>query len=49
MNSTLDVNEIVVYDFSNLNDQENSTDNCFGCDSCDYGECDSCDSCDSGW
>lgn len=26
--------EIVVYDFSSLNLQENSIDNCFGCDSC---------------
>lgn len=25
---------IVVYDFSNLNLQENSKGNCFGCDSC---------------
>lgn len=46
-----DKEELIIYDFSNLNMQENSTGNCFGCDSCDSdsGECDSCDSCDSGW
>lgn len=38
-----------VYDFSNLDLHENSTDNCFGCDSGDSGGCDSCDSCDSDW
>ena len=36
--------EMIVYDFSNLNLQENSTDNCFGCDSCN------CDCvCDGRW
>ena len=44
----------VVYDFSNLDCQENGKNNCFcdscncdcncDCDSCDY--CDNCDSCD---
>lgn len=43
------LNELVIFDFSNINLQENSRGNCFGCDSCDSGECDSCDSCDSGW
>lgn len=38
-------NEMMVFDFSNLNLQENSKGNCFGCDSCDC-NCDSCDSCD---
>ncbi len=45
MNSISNLNEIVVYDFSNLNIQENSMDNCFGCDSCDS-SCDHSDSCD---
>lgn len=30
----LEDREIVVYDFSSLDLQENSVDNCFGCDSC---------------
>ena len=41
----LDFSKMLVYDFSNLNLQEGSKENCF-CDSCDN-ECDSCDtSCD---
>jgi len=44
--------EIQVYDFSNLNLQEEGNDNCYGCDSgsdngCD--SCDNCDNCDRGW
>ena len=37
--------EMEAYDFSNLNFQENSPDNCFTCDKCDspYNRCD-CDS-----
>lgn len=46
MNTILNLEESVVYDFSDLNYQESSTGNCFGCDSCDSGDCDSCDSCD---
>jgi hypothetical protein len=38
--------EMQVYDFSNLNLQEEGNDNCFSCDGCDSGDCDSCDSCD---
>lgn len=49
MKTKPDAEEMIIYDFSDLNLQGNSTDNCFGCDSCDSGECDSCDSCDSGW
>ena len=43
----IDLKEIVTYDFSNVNLQENSKNNCFGCDSCDR-DCDMCDSCDHG-
>lgn len=50
MNATTDLEKLfVVYDFSNLNLQENSKGNCFGsCDcNCDGGTCDcNCD-CDS--
>jgi len=45
MNAKMNLEDLVIYDFSNLNFQENSTGNCFGCDSCDC-NCDSCDSCD---
>lgn len=45
----IDLTKITTYDFSNLNLQENSTNNCFGCDSSDGDSCDMCDSCDSGW
>jgi hypothetical protein len=34
--------EMQVYDFSNLNLQEEGNDNCFSCDSCDHTGCD-CD------
>ena len=48
MNNSSDFEKLfVVYDFSNLNLQENSKGNCFGCDSCN---CDSSGSdCDSDW
>ena len=48
MNNNSNPTEIVVYDFSNLNNQENSIDNCYSCDcNCDGGTCDcNCD-CDS--
>ncbi len=38
----VDFEEMQVYDFSNLNLQEESNDNCFSCDSCDSSDCD-CD------
>lgn len=41
MKSFSDFDEIVVYDFSNLNLQENSANNCFGF--LDDDDCDSCD------
>lgn len=48
MKTTTELKEIVIYDFSNLNLQGSSTDNCYGCDcNCDGGTCDcNCD-CDS--
>lgn len=59
MNTIMDIEKLVIYDFSNLNYQENSKGNCFGCDSCDSCDscdcdsesysCDMCDSCDHGW
>lgn len=45
MNAKMNLEDLVIYDFSNLNYQENSTGNCFGCDSCDS-SCDQSDSCD---
>ena len=50
----IDLKEIITYDFSNLNLQEDSISNCYYCDSCDIDEgngdsCDMCDSCDHGW
>ena len=49
----IDINNILVFDFSNLYQQENSIVNCFGCDSCNcdnsYNDHDDCDSCDSDW
>ncbi len=49
--------EIVVYDFSNLNYQENSITNCYGCDNCNTcdhnpdgsgcNDCNNCDTCDN--
>ena len=51
----IDLNNMLVFDFSNLYLQENSKGNCFGCDSCNcdcdnsYNEQDGCDSCDSDW
>lgn len=44
----IDLNGMLVFDFSNLNLQENSTGNCFGCDSGESNKCDSCDYCDRG-
>lgn len=38
--------EMQVYDFSNLNLQEECNDNCFSCDGCDAG-CEGCDNCDA--
>lgn len=49
MSVKVDFKEIVAYDFSNLNLQENSTNNCFGAGLNSYGDCDMCDSCDHGW
>lgn len=45
-----DFKKFKVYDFSNLNMQENSKCNCFGCDYSEHDSgCDMCDSCDHGW
>ena len=48
---------IIIYDFSSLNLEETSKENCFGCDNCDCDNCNcdcdcdseshSCDMCDS--
>ncbi len=49
MNKKTNFHQMVVYDFSKLNLEENSRGNCFG--SCDCNHCDSCDcncDCDSG-
>ena len=51
----MNLEDLVVYDFSNLSFEENSKVNCFGCDSCDnsdscdasYGDCDC--NCDLHW
>lgn len=48
MNAKMNLEDLVIYDFSNLNLQENSTGNCFGCDSGESNNCDSCDYCDKG-
>lgn len=46
MNKKINLEEMVAYDFSNLDLQENSNNNCFGCDSSDC-DCDTCcDNCD---
>jgi hypothetical protein len=46
-------NEMIVYDFSNLDLQQDGNDNCYFCDDggtcdCDSGSCDcnNCDACD---
>lgn len=49
MDNKKELLELVVFDFSNLDLQENSTGNCFGCDSSEPDCCDMCDSCDHGW
>jgi hypothetical protein len=56
MNSKENFNEIVAYDFSNLNLGQNDSDNCYNinacvCDAgCDSGDCDCNDCyCDSNW
>lgn len=43
-NKKIELKKIIAYDFSSVNQQESSTNNCFSCDSCDM-----CDSCDHGW
>lgn len=48
MGMEVEFKEIVAYDFSNLNFQEDSTSNCFGCDSCDSCDSGNCD-CDVDW
>lgn len=46
--------EMVVYDFSNINYQGESKDNCYNCDNCntcnhnpDGGGCNDCNNCDT--
>jgi len=46
MNTKEKFDEMVAYDFSNLNLQQNANDNCYDCHECDG--CDSnCDRCDA--
>lgn len=40
--------EMVVYDFSNLNMQKKHSDDCSNCDYSESSGCDSCDYCDRG-
>lgn len=35
MDAKMNLEELVIYDFSNLNYHENYKGNCFSCDSCD--------------
>lgn len=52
MNTTTELKEMVVYDFSNIIHHENGNDNCYSCDcncDCDSNDCDCntyCDNCD---
>lgn len=41
--------EMVIFDFSNLDSQKHGQNNCFSCDISEADGCDSCDFCDHGW
>lgn len=43
-----DLEEMVIYNFSNLDSQKDGMSNCFSCDISEAGGCDSCDFCDHG-
>lgn len=54
MKTNPDSEKMVIYDFSNLNYQENGKDNCFNCDNCntcnhnpDGSGCNDCNNCDT--
>ena len=55
MNAKTNSEELVVYDFSNMNCTVNGTDNCYtdcdNCNTCDVGpdgtECNNCNNCDT--
>lgn len=54
MKTNLETEKNVVYDFSNLNCQENGKDNCYDCDNCntcdhnpDGSGCNDCNNCDT--
>lgn len=54
MNKTTRPQEMVAYDFSNLNLQQNGKDNCYTCDNCDKCDgnpdgtmCNNCNNCDT--
>lgn len=44
-----DFEKMQVFDFSNIDFQENSKGNCFESSPCNCDSCDMCDSCDHGW
>lgn len=45
----MNLENLVVYDFSDLNLEKKKSEFCYGNNSCDSGDCDMCDSCDHGW
>lgn len=54
MNKTIKPEEMVAYDFSNLDVQQNGKDNCYTCDNCDKCDgnpdgnmCNNCNNCDT--
>lgn len=54
MNKTTRPQEMVAYDFSNLDLQQNGKDNCYTCDNCDKCDgnpdgtmCNNCNNCDT--
>lgn len=57
MNKKTEKQEMVAYDFSNLELQQNGQDNCYNCDNCNTcdhnpdgsgcNDCNNCDNCDS--
>lgn len=48
MSTKNDLEEIIIYDFDNLNPQKSSTDIYYCCDYSESSGCDSCDFCDHG-
>lgn len=49
MDTKMNLEDLVIYDFSNIDLQENSNRNCFESSRCNCDSCDMCDSCDHGW